>query len=441
MKFKFLFIRQNLFFLSWLFIILSINTSYDDLIKSIYILDFTRALLGIVGQLLILFFFIKEIYLKKKLYFSDLTLSLFLTYLFFQSFGLVFTSNHIYNFYWILISTFSILLLSLNRKKIFINYVKYYLILIISLIIIFLIYYPSYIYAFFKSIDLSMYAHWPTGYQLDILTKNFAPRSSGIGRTAALIGFVFLLLHLYKTKFFKINFVIYCFFSSVVIMTFSRTNILAYITAVSIISFINSENIKQIFFNFFLYIVIPIFLVLTIILIKYFVLSYSDPKFSYFPIDNTENKILLRKDFQTDAKIDINKISSGRLKDWINITTKTYVESPLYGFGAQGDRFLINQTSSSAFIYAFSSSGIIGLVCFCILYLRSLLISLRLLIQKDNYLKFSIKNYYTILASLNLIFLLIRSFFESSIAVFGIDFLVFILCLGITELIYKKKYG
>ena len=196
MKLENLFIRQNFFFLSWLLIIISINTSYDDLIKSIYILDFTRALLGIVGQLLILFFFIKEIYLKKKLYFSDLTLSLYLTYLFVQSFGLIFTSNHIYNFYWILISTFSILLFSLNRKKIFMNYVKYYLILIISLIIIFLIYYPSYIYNFFKSTDISMYARWPEGYHIKIFTENFSPRSSGFGRTAALIGFVFLLLHL-----------------------------------------------------------------------------------------------------------------------------------------------------------------------------------------------------------------------------------------------------
>jgi hypothetical protein len=224
-------------------------------------------------------------------------------------------------------------------------------------------------------------------------------------------------------------------------MTFSRTNILAYITAISIISFFNSKNIKNKVSNFFLYIGIPIILVLAIILIKYLVLNYSDPKFTYFLKDETEKKILLRKDFQTDEKIDINKISSGRLKDWINITTKTYEESPIYGFGAQGDRFLINQTSSSAFIYAFSSSGIMGLFFFCILYLRSLLISIRLLIRKDNYLKFTMKNYFTILASLNLIFLLIRSFFESSIAVFGIDFLVFILCLAITELIYKEKYA
>jgi len=441
MNLKFLFIRQNLFFFSWLLIILSINTSYNDLIKSTHFLDFTRALLGIIGQLLILFFFINEIYLKKKLYYSDLTLSLFLIYLFFQSFGLIFTINHIYNFYWILISTLSILLLSLNREKKFKNYAKYYSILIISLIIIFLIYCPSYIYNFFISNDISMYAYWPTGYHIEIFTNNFAPRSSGLGRTAALIGFVFLLLHLYKTKFFKINFVIYCFFSSVVIMTFSRTNILAYITAISIISFMNSGNIKQKFSNFFLYIITPIILVLVIILMKYFVLNYSDPKFSYFSIDNTKNKILLRKDFQSDEKLDINKISSGRLADWINITTKTYEESPIYGFGAQGDRFLINQTSSSAFIYAFSSSGIIGLFVFCILYLRSLLISIRLLIRKDNYLKFTIKNYFTVLASLNLIFLLIRSFFETSIAVFGIDFLVFVLCIGITELIYKKKYA
>ena len=56
MNLKFLFIRQNLFFFSWLLIILSINTSYNDLIKSTHFLDFTRALLGIMGQLLILVF-------------------------------------------------------------------------------------------------------------------------------------------------------------------------------------------------------------------------------------------------------------------------------------------------------------------------------------------------------------------------------------------------
>lgn len=441
MKFNFLFIRKNLFFLSWLLIILSINTSYNDLIKFTHTLDFTRALLGIIGLLLTLALLIKEIYLKKELYISDLTLSLFIIYLFFQSFGLIFTSNHIHNFYWILISFFSILLIILNRKKIFINYIKYYLILIISLITVFLIYYPSYIYNFFKSPDISMYAHWPDGYHIKIFTENFSPRSSGFGRTAALISFVFLLLHLYKIKFPKINFFLYCFFSSVVIMTFSRTNILAYITAISIISFMNSENIKKKISNFCLYIIIPINLVVVIILIKYFILNYSDPKFTYFYNDNTEKKILLRKDFQTGERIDINKISSGRIKDWTNIVTKTYEESPIFGFGAQGDRFLINQTSSSGFIYAFSSSGVLGLIFFCILYLRSLLISLRLLIRKDYYLKFTIKNYFTILASLNLIFLLIRSFFETSIAVFGIDFLVFIVCLGITELIYKKKYA
>ena len=441
MKFNSLFIKKNLFFLSWVLIILSINTSYNDLIKSSHTLDFTRALLGIIGLLLTLLLFIKEIYLKKKLYISNLTLSLFIIYLFFQSFGLIFTSNHIHNFYWILISFFSILLILLNRKKIFTNFVKYYLILIISLITVFLFYYPSYIHNFFKSNDISIYAHWPDGYHIKIFSENFAPRSSGLGRTAALISFVFLLLHLYKKKFLKINFFLYCFFSSVVIMTFSRINIFAYITAISIISFIDSENIKKKISNIFLYIIIPIILVVAIILIKYFIFSYSNPKFTYFLKDETHRKILLRKDFQTDEKIDINKISSGRIKDWKNIVTKTYEESPIYGFGAQADRFLINQTSSSAFIYAFSSSGILGLFFFCILYLRSLMISLRLLFRKDNYLKFTIKNYFTILASLNLIFLLIRSFFETSIAVFGIDFLVFIVCLGITELIYKKKYA
>ena len=68
MKFNSLFIKKNLFFLSWVLIILSINTSYNDLIKSSHTLDFTRALLGIIGLLLTLLLFIKEIYLNKLLF-------------------------------------------------------------------------------------------------------------------------------------------------------------------------------------------------------------------------------------------------------------------------------------------------------------------------------------------------------------------------------------
>ena len=35
-------------------------------------------------------------------------------------------------------------------------------------------------------------------------------------------------------------------------------------------------------------------------------------------------------------------------------------KSVIYGYGAQGDRYLINQTASNGIIYSLSSSGILG---------------------------------------------------------------------------------
>ena len=53
----------------------------------------------------------------------------------------------------------------------------------------------------------------------------------------------------------------------------------------------------------------------------------------------------------------------------------------IYGFGAQGDRYLINQTASNGILYAYTSSGIIGLI-----FLITLLISVGFKIIKSFYL-------------------------------------------------------
>ena len=38
--------------------------------------------------------------------------------------------------------------------------------------------------------------------------------------------------------------------------------------------------------------------------------------------------------------------------------------SIIFGYGSQGDRFLINQTASNGILYALSSSGILGVIIF-----------------------------------------------------------------------------
>ena len=47
-----------------------------------------------------------------------------------------------------------------------------------------------------------------------------------------------------------------------------------------------------------------------------------------------------------------------------------------FGYGAQGDRFLINQTTSNGILYSLSSSGILGT-----LFLLFSLLSLRILLK------------------------------------------------------------
>ena len=58
-------------------------------------------------------------------------------------------------------------------------------------------------------------------------------------------------------------------------------------------------------------------------------------------------------------------LSSGRVEDW-NLIYKKFKSlnstDKLFGYGAQGDRYTINQTASNGFLYALISSGIIGLV-------------------------------------------------------------------------------
>ena len=73
----------------------------------------------------------------------------------------------------------------------------------------------------------------------------------------------------------------------------------------------------------------------------------------YLEIDPT----VVGKDFK--RPFDSATYSSGRVEDWKNILIQLK-SSIIFGYGAQGDRFLINQTASNGLIYAISSSGIFG---------------------------------------------------------------------------------
>ena len=90
----------------------------------------------------------------------------------------------------------------------------------------------------------------------------------------------------------------------------------------------------------------------------------------------------------------------------------------IIGFGAQGDRFLINQTASNGTLYALSSSGFIGLF----FYLFFSFIIFFKILKKNFFSKIFDKK--EILIDFLIIVIFMRSILESSYAVFGIDFII-----------------
>tara|TARA_B100000902_G_C27012039_1_gene765297 strand:- start:305 stop:814 length:510 start_codon:yes stop_codon:yes gene_type:complete len=127
------------------------------------------------------------------------------------------------------------------------------------------------------------------------------------------------------------------------------------------------------------------------------------------------------KSFQENLKrpTDAMSFSSGRMEDWKKLLNKYKKEFRYYGYGAQADRFLINQSASNGIIYALTSSGIAGIIFYFVFILSCLYKVFDNLILKHE--KNSIENK---LSSIIILLMLMRSILESSFSVFGIDLII-----------------
>ena len=117
--------------------------------------------------------------------------------------------------------------------------------------------------------------------------------------------------------------------------------------------------------------------------------------------------------------------SSGRLDDWYKLLNNFNLKQ-IFGYGAQGDRFLIKQTASNGVLYALSSSGFLGLLFFLSFSLYAFILSIKNIAKA-----FYFKNNYMFYINLIIIIILLRSLFESGYAVFGIDYIIFVTCLAL----------
>ena len=142
------------------------------------------------------------------------------------------------------------------------------------------------------------------------------------------------------------------------------------------------------------------------------------------------NSKLYDKPFRT---IDPKSFTSNRFYDW-NKIIKTN-QKIFFGNGTMGDRYLINQTASNYFLYLYASAGIIGLIIGLIFYVFCIYLIIKYLLKN----KFTATKNETnnLICSAVMSFILLRCITETSIGIFGIDFLIFFICLF--YLIFKNN--
>ena len=422
----------------------------------------------IVCSICFFLFFFEKYKNKEKLSINYFFYFIFLYFLS-QIIGLIFTNNSILNISFLINSIFLILLIQLSYfYKININ--KYLNQSILILFFVLVIYsYGMFEWFFIETVNLNLYGAWPHSLRnYEFLSSNL-PRSSGLARNAMILFIFFTFMFFVKNKNnLFIYSLVFIFLSFIILLTQSRIILIFYLgySTIFIISILISKqfNFKRKFFIIFIIFILPIFFTAFVVKYKNIYVIYKCCSMDYYTYgelpDDTSNidlkkKIIQKKegikydnaivgeevilnDFVNKNEkiwrpVDPKSFSSFRFQDWTKLIELN--KSIFYGYGAMGDRFLIGQTASNGFIYAFSSSGIIGLILFIIIFARSTYLSTKIIFKSKFIIKK--KNYKYLISSSLIIFFLFRSIGETSFANFGVDFLLFFISMAYLE--YNKK--
>ena len=407
--------------ISYLICWFSISTSFNDILnftkkETIYfndIINFFRQFLNLIIFPVLFIILIKEF--KNIKFKNEFLFTFALLYYLLQIPGLFLTDNSILNIIYI-ISTINILLIFIlvniyfDKKKYFV----FFYITLLMLLLITTLNYKTFVNFFYGESSSTLYTFF---FSSETFLGKQSPRSTGSSRTLLLILIIsFFIFNDFLKKNNFLKFMTYILISTLILLFQSRTTFVLLITFI-LLNYIYQKNfsVKSTVKYFFTHILMPILFLYIILYSKEFfnnneifkVLTNQGLKSSLVEITNN---------FQ--RPIDPDTYSSGRLEDWKNIISKID-GSLLYGYGAQGDRFLINQTASNGLIYAISSSGILGVIFFISFSIMSLWIVLKSLYKSIN-LDLLIINYSATIVLL----LLLRSILESSYAVFSLDFIV-----------------
>ena len=334
--------------------------------------------------------------------------------------GLFYTSNSLWNLLYIL-SAINILII-LNLIILNFENEEIYLIIFLTFILLSVVFFNSLINDlsnYFKS-NARLYGR--TNYLFSV----GGIRSSGVSR----IGLVLLITYsIFLIKFVKLKIlrIIPLIFFTACILIYESRAIIGITFIFIIFNYLIREKYTLISLLKYLliYFVLPALLVFSMMTIKTLNLYKSENSQYEKNIQSLDRDFLsLFKTTQEQSRFLRHKTNAtgftGRIGDWKEIINKfDYKNNLFFGYGAQGDRYLINQTASNGLLYTLVSSGITGVTFFLILTLTS---GMQLL----KYLFFSRKKeligYFSF--SIMIVFF-IRSIVESSYSVFSIDLILF----------------
>ena len=405
----------------------SISSSYEDLLifKGDIELNFFNVLnfLRHISVYICLFFlFVIIAFYKNGNFFKKyIIFHFFIAYFISQLIGLFLTDNLPGNISFVISSLTTILTVILIDSFFLPKEKKFFL--FISFIILNFVFFLTFVPLFIEFINGGN-IFYGVQFQSSIFLDKAIPRSSGLARTALII---LILIQIFEVDYLKKNYNIITFIKIlflVSIFLFQSRTILFLTTIVYFFIFINQKEIRlaNLIKFLFTYFIIPFIIFLLLSLFN----SHKKFQLKWEHVEQknlTFTEHMTSKNFRIIRNFSKGDISSGRFQDWKQILKKTNNKNIFYGFGPQGDRYIINQSASNGLLYAYACSGLIGLTFFSIFSILVCLRTIKLILYN---LKDNLKN---VLYCLILVLLTLRSILETSYAVYSIDLIVFVTVL------------
>tara|TARA_X000000950_G_scaffold286466_1_gene395447 strand:+ start:266 stop:1609 length:1344 start_codon:yes stop_codon:yes gene_type:complete len=408
------------------------QNSHKEYFKWLYLN--TRALAPYILFLIFLIFFIQLKSLINTIKNFKIILLIFLIYII-QCIAFYSTENNLLNIGYALSCLMYIFYLTSLKTEFKTIETQFYLSFLIIFLIL-LVYGGNILkWFYFNTTNLNLYGSWPHSLKTLEDLSNQVPKSSGLARSSMIL-LIFCsiwLLSLKKKINIFINSVLILFCTLIILLTQSRIVLIFYILYFMfyIIFFVIKNNIKfkkKIF-------IISVTLLLPI-LIWYcsveFKNNYVLKRLS--PDRIVEQQTKYGKAYDKPLRtIDPKTFTSNRFNDWNKIIKSN--QKVFFGNGAMGDRYLINQTASNYFLYLYASAGIIGLIMGIIFYIFCIFVVIKYLLKNKFIASKNETN--NLICSAVISFILLRCMTETSIGIFGIDFLIFFMCLF--YLIFKNN--